>query len=158
MASIEDKILAATELSSPLIGNLPRPLVFTNGCFDILHRGHVSYLEEAAALGNSLLVAVNSDDSVRRLNKGLDRPINPLADRLAIVAALQSVDLVIPFDDSTPLELIKQIHPDILVKGGDWPLEEIVGATEVIQYGGEVHSIPFRYQRSTTDLIRRIRN
>lgn len=158
MASIEDKILAATELSSPLIGNLPRPLVFTNGCFDILHRGHVSYLEEAAALGNSLLVAVNSDDSVRRLNKGLDRPINPLADRLAILAALQSVDLVIPFDDSTPLELIKQIHPDILVKGGDWPLEQIVGATEVIQYGGEVHSIPFRYQRSTTDLIRRIRN
>lgn len=158
MASIEDKILAATESSSPLIGNLPRPLVFTNGCFDVLHRGHVTYLEEAAALGNSLLVAVNSDDSVRRLNKGLDRPINPLADRLAVVAALQSVDLVIPFDDSTPLELIKQIHPDILVKGGDWPLEQIVGATEVIQYGGEVHSIPFRYQRSTTDLIRRIRN
>lgn len=158
MASIEDKILAATELSSTLISNLPRPLVFTNGCFDILHRGHVTYLEEAAALGNSLLVAVNSDDSVRRLNKGLDRPINSLADRLAVLAALQSVDLVIPFNESTPLELIKQIHPDILVKGGDWPLEQIVGATEVIQYGGEVHSIPFRYQRSTTDLIRRIRN
>lgn len=158
MASIEDKILAATELSSTLISNLPRPLVFTNGCFDILHRGHVTYLEEAAALGNSLLVAVNSDDSVRRLNKGLDRPINSLADRLAVLAALQSVDLVIPFDESTPLEVIKQVHPDILVKGGDWPLEQIVGATEVIQYGGEVHSIPFRYQRSTTDLIRRIRN
>ena len=158
MASIEDKILAATELSSPLIGDLPRPLVFTNGCFDILHRGHVTYLEEAAALGNSLLVAVNSDDSVRRLNKGLERPINPLADRLAVLAALQSVDLVIPFDESTPLAVIKQVHPDILVKGGDWPLEQIVGATEVIQYGGEVHSIPFRYQRSTTDLIRRIRN
>lgn len=158
MASIEDKILAATELSSTLISNLPRPLVFTNGCFDILHRGHVTYLEEAAALGNSLLVAVNSDDSVRRLNKGLDRPINPLADRLAVLAALQSVDLVFPFDESTPLAVIKQVHPDILVKGGDWPLEQIVGATEVIQYGGEVHSIPFRYQRSTTDLIRRIRN
>lgn len=158
MASIEDKILAATELSSTLISNLPRPLVFTNGCFDILHRGHVTYLEEAAALGNSLLVAVNSDDSVRRLNKGLDRPINSLADRLAVLAALQSVDLVIPFDESTPLEVIKRVHPDILVKGGDWPLEQIVGATEVIQYGGEVHSIPFRYQRSTTDLIRRIRN
>lgn len=158
MASIEDKILAATESNSPLITNLPRPLVFTNGCFDILHRGHVTYLEEAAALGNSLLVAVNSDDSVRRLNKGLDRPINPLADRLAVLAALQSVDLVIPFDDSTPLELIMQVHPDILVKGGDWPIEQIVGATEVIQYGGEVHSIPFRYQRSTTDLIRRIRS
>jgi len=158
MASIEDKILAATELSSTLISNLPRPLVFTNGCFDILHRGHVTYLEEAAALGDSLLVAVNSDDSGRRLNKGLERPINPLADRLAVLAALQSVDLVIPFDESTPLAVIKQVHPDILVKGGDWPLEQIVGATEVIQYGGEVHSIPFRYQRSTTDLIRRIRN
>lgn len=158
MASIEDKILAAADVNSPLIASLPRPLVFTNGCFDILHRGHVTYLEEAAALGSSLLVAVNTDDSVRRQNKGIERPVNPLADRLAILAALQSVDLVIPFDDSTPLELIRQIRPDVLVKGGDWPIEEIVGAAEVIQYGGEVHSIPFRYKRSTTDLIKRIRN
>ena len=158
MPSIEDKILAATDSDSPLITSLPRPLVFTNGCFDILHRGHVSYLEEAANLGSSLIVAVNTDDSVRRQNKGTDRPINPLPDRLALLAALQSVDLVIPFDADTPLELIKIIQPDILVKGGDWPIEKIVGALEVIQNNGEVHSIPFRYQRSTSDLIKRIRN
>ena len=158
MPSIEDKILAATDSDSPLITSLPRPLVFTNGCFDILHRGHVSYLEEAANLGSSLIVAVNTDDSVRRQNKGTDRPINPLSDRLALLAALQSVDLVIPFDADTPLELIKIIQPDILVKGGDWPIEKIVGALEVIQNNGEVHSIPFRYQRSTSDLIKRIRN
>jgi len=158
MPSIEDKILAATDSDSPLITSLPRPLVFTNGCFDILHRGHVSYLEEAARLGSSLIVAVNTDDSVRRQNKGTDRPINPLPDRLALLAALQSVDLVIPFDADTPLQLIQIIQPDILVKGGDWPIEKIVGASEVIQHGGEVLSIPFRYQRSTSDLIKRIRN
>ena len=109
-------------------------------------------------LHSSLIVAVNTDDSVRRQNKGTDRPINPLPDRLALLAALQSVDLVIPFDADTPLELIKIIQPDILVKGGDWPIEKIVGALEVIQNNGEVHSIPFRYQRSTSDLIKRIRN
>ena len=158
MASIEEKILAISDTSSPLLSKLPRPLVFTNGCFDILHRGHVSYLEEAAQLGNSLLVAVNTDSSVRRQNKGTDRPINPLDDRLALLAALQSVDLVIPFDSDTPLELIQMIKPDILVKGGDWPIEQIVGAQEVINNGGEVHSIRFRYQRSTSDLINRIRS
>ena len=158
MASIEEKILSISDTSSPLLSKLPRPLVFTNGCFDILHRGHVSYLEEAAQLGNSLLVAVNTDSSVRRQNKGTDRPINPLDDRLALLAALQSVDLVIPFDSDTPLELIKIIKPDILVKGGDWPIEQIVGAEEVINNGGEVHSIRFRYQRSTSDLINRIRS
>ena len=158
MASIEEKILAISDTSSPLLSKLPRPLVFTNGCFDILHRGHVSYLEEAAQLGNSLLVAVNTDSSVRRQNKGTDRPINPLDDRLALLAALQSVDLVIPFDSDTPLELIKIIKPDILVKGGDWPIEQIVGAEEVINNGGEVYSIRFRYQRSTSDLINRIRS
>jgi len=158
MALIEEKILTATDTDSPLISNLPRPLVFTNGCFDILHRGHVSYLEEAAQLGRSMLVAVNTDNSVRRQNKGTDRPINPLDDRLALLAALQSVDLVIPFDSDTPLELIRLIRPDILVKGGDWPIDQIVGATEVIKWGGEVHSIRFRYQRSTSDLINRIRN
>jgi len=158
MASIEEKILAISDTNSPLLSKLPRPLVFTNGCFDILHRGHVSYLEEAAQLGNSLLVAVNTDSSVRRQNKGADRPINPLDDRLALLAALQSVDLVIPFDSDTPLELIQMIKPDILVKGGDWPIEQIVGAQEVINNGGEVHSIRFRYQRSTSDLINRIRS
>ena len=158
MASIEEKILAITDTNSPLISNLPRPLVFTNGCFDILHRGHVSYLEEAAQLGKSLLVAVNTDNSVRRQNKGTDRPINSLDDRLALLASLQSVDLVIPFDSDTPLELIQKIKPDVLVKGGDWPIERIVGAEEVINNGGEVHSIRFRYQRSTSDLINRIRS
>ena len=158
MSSIEEKILAKTDARSPLISSLPRPLVFTNGCFDILHRGHVCYLEEAAQLGNSLLVAVNTDDSVRRQNKGTDRPINSLDDRLALLAALQSVDLVIPFDSDTPLELIQTIKPDVLVKGGDWPIEQIVGAQEILQNGGEVHSIRFRYQRSTTDLINRIRS
>jgi rfaE bifunctional protein nucleotidyltransferase chain/domain len=158
MASIEEKILAISDTNSPLLSKLIRPLVFTNGCFDILHRGHVSYLEEVAQLGNSLLVAVNTDSSVRRQNKGTDRPINPLDDRLALLAALQSVDLVIPFDSDTPLDLIKMIKPDILVKGGDWPIEQIVGAEEVINNGGEVHSIRFRYQRSTSDLINRIRS
>jgi len=158
MTQIKDKIIAEKDINKHLLTNIPRPLVFTNGCFDILHRGHVSYLEEAAQLGNSLLVAVNTDASVRLLHKGKDRPVNPLSDRLALLAALQSVDMVIPFDAVTPLELIRQLKPDILVKGGDWPVEDIVGATEVLQAGGEVHSIPFRYQRSTSDLIKKIRN
>ncbi len=157
MVRIKDKIFAETDANNHLLSSLTRPLVFTNGCFDILHRGHVSYLEEAAQLGNCLLVAVNTDASVRRLNKESDRPINPLDDRLALLAALQSVDIVIPFDEETPLELIRLFKPDILVKGGDWPVEEIVGAEEVIQAGGKVHSIPFRFQRSTSDLIRKIR-
>lgn len=158
MARIKDKILAETDVDSDLLNSLPRPLVFTNGCFDILHRGHVSYLEEASLLGKSLLVAVNTDASVRKLNKDSDRPVNPLADRLALLAALQSVDMVIPFDADTPEELICLLKPDVLVKGGDWPIDKIVGAAEVIQNGGEVHSIPFRYQRSTTDLIKKIRS
>lgn len=150
------KIVAAEGLAAAL-ARLPRPLVFTNGCFDILHRGHVTYLEEAAALGASLVVGVNSDASVRRQNKGADRPINPLADRLALLAALGAVALVVPFEDDTPLSLIKQIRPDHLVKGGDWAPDRIVGAAEVQGWGGQVHSIPFRFQRSTTDLLRRIR-
>jgi D-glycero-beta-D-manno-heptose 1-phosphate adenylyltransferase len=140
------------------IADLPRPLVFTNGCFDILHRGHVTYLEEARALGASLVVGVNTDASTRRLSKGADRPINPLDDRLAVLAALESVSLVIPFDEDTPIELIKLVRPDHLAKGGDWPVEKIVGAEFVRSYGGKPHSIPFRYARSTSDLIRRIRH
>jgi len=139
------------------LSRLPRPYVFTNGCFDLLHRGHVAYLEEAALLGNTLIVAVNSDESVRRLEKGADRPINPLEDRMAVVAALGCVALVVPFDEDTPLDLIEAIKPDHLVKGGDWAPERIVGADAVRAYGGSVHSIPFRYERSTTELLRRIR-
>ena len=151
------KIVTVDALAAAL-ARLPRPIVFTNGCFDILHRGHVTYLEEAAALGASLIVGVNSDTSVRRQNKGADRPINPLEDRQALLAALGAVALVVPFDDDTPLELIKAIRPDHLVKGGDWTPDRIVGAAEVQGWGGQVHSIPFRFQRSTTDLLRRIRS
>lgn len=158
MTQLEDKIYSDTGAISDILSSLPRPMVFTNGCFDILHRGHVSYLEEAALLGKCLLVAVNTDDSIRRLDKGDDRPINSLADRLALLAALQSVDIVIPFDSDTPLDLIRLLKPDVLVKGGDWPVNEIIGAPEVLENGGKVHSIAFRYQRSTSDLIRKIRN
>ena len=136
---------------------LPHPLVFTNGCFDILHRGHVSYLAQARALGRSMVVALNTDASVRRLGKGADRPMNPLADRLAVMAALGSVDLVTWFDEDTPLARILDARPDILVKGGDWAPAAIVGAAEVLARGGEVHSIPFEVERSTTALIHRIR-
>jgi rfaE bifunctional protein nucleotidyltransferase chain/domain len=153
-----DKIVRARVDVAARVADLPRPLVFTNGCFDILHRGHVTYLEEARALGASLVVGVNTDASTRRLNKGADRPINPLDDRLAVLAALESVSLVIPFDEDTPIELIKLVRPDHLAKGGDWPVEKIVGAEFVRSYGGKPHSIPFRYERSTTDLIRRIRH
>jgi rfaE bifunctional protein nucleotidyltransferase chain/domain len=139
------------------IAALPRPLVFTNGCFDILHRGHVTYLEQARALGKSLVVGVNTDASAKRLAKGADRPINALEDRLAVLAALESVSLVIPFDEDTPIELIKLSRPDHLVKGGDWKIEKIVGHEFVESYGGKAHSIPFRFERSTTQIIRRIR-
>jgi rfaE bifunctional protein nucleotidyltransferase chain/domain len=136
---------------------LPRPLVFTNGVFDILHRGHVTYLARSRALGKSLLVALNADQSVRRLGKGPDRPLNRLEDRLAVVAALESVDLVTWFEADTPLECILQCRPDVLVKGGDWPVEKIVGAGEVMGWGGTVHSVPFEHERSTTALLSRIR-
>jgi len=139
------------------VTRLPRPLVFTNGVFDILHRGHVSYLAQARALGASLLVALNTDASVKRLDKGEDRPINVLEDRAAVVAALQSVDGVTWFDADTPLELILACRPDVLVKGGDWPADQIVGAAEVRSWGGSVHSIPFLFDRSTTRMLSRIR-
>ena len=142
------------------VATLPRPLVFTNGCFDLLHRGHVSYLEQAAALGAALLVAVNSDASVRLLKKTPNppaRPLNPLPDRMALLAALASVDAVVSYDQPTPLALITRIKPDHLVKGGDWPLDQIIGGKEVTGWGGEVHSLKFRFRRSTSELIERIR-
>lgn len=154
--AFERKIIAPDTLAAR-VAELPRPLVFTNGCFDILHRGHVTYLAQARALGASLLVAVNSDASVRRQGKGPDRPINDEADRQAVLAALESVSAVTLFDADTPLELILRVRPDILVKGGDWPVERIVGAAEVLGWGGQVHSIPFLHSRSTTALVQRIR-
>jgi rfaE bifunctional protein nucleotidyltransferase chain/domain len=140
------------------LGALPRPLVFTNGVFDILHRGHVTYLARAGALGASLLVALNGDASVRRLGKPGERPLNPLADRLAVVAALEPVAAVTWFDEDTPEGLIDACRPDVLVKGGDWPVERIVGGAGVLARGGRVLSIPFEHERSTTDLLRRIRD
>jgi len=139
------------------IDALPRPLVFTNGVFDLLHRGHVTYLARARALGAGLLVALNSDASVRRLEKGADRPLNALADRLAVLAALEGVDAVTWFDDDTPEALIAACRPQVLAKGGDWPVERIVGAGGVLARGGQVVSIPFEHARSTTQLVERIR-
>ena len=152
-----ERKLAKTDLAE-FCKHLPRPLVFTNGCFDIIHRGHIDYLDQARQLGASLIVAVNSDDSVKRQNKGEDRPINPEEDRMVLLAALESVDAVVLFDDDTPLAVITEIQPDVLVKGGDWPVDQIVGADQVIAAGGQVISIPFRYQRSTTSLLERIRS
>src|SRR5216117_1344753 len=121
---------------------LPRPQVFTNGVFDILHRGHVTYLDRARSLGASLIVGVNTDASVRRLGKGGDRPINGLADRLAVLAALEAVSLVVAFDEETPLALVLACHPDIIVKGGDYSAATTVGAAEVIAWGGRFEAIP----------------
>lgn len=136
---------------------LAGPKVFTNGCFDILHRGHITYLAQARALGASMIVALNSDASVKRQGKGHDRPINCLEDRLAVMAALACVDMVTWFDHDTPIEAILACRPEILVKGGDWPVDRIVGAPEVKAWGGQVHSIPFIHQKSTTALLEKIR-
>ena len=152
----ENKICPPEKLPARLAA-LARPLVFTNGVFDILHRGHVTYLARARALGASLMVALNSDASARRLAKAAGRPVNPLEDRVALVAALQSVDLVTWFNEDTPLGLIRAVRPEVLVKGGDWSVETIVGASEVKGWGGSTHSIPFEHERSTTGLLERIR-
>ncbi len=150
------KIAAATEALAR-IARLPRPLVFTNGVFDVLHRGHVAYLDDARALGASLVVAVNTDASVRRLGKGDDRPLNPLDDRMAVLAALSAVDLVVPFDADTPRDMIVACRPDVLVKGGDYTADTTAGAAETIAAGGRFVAIPFAFDRSTSALLRRIR-
>ena len=152
----EDKIRAPADAARWAAG-LPRPLVFTNGVFDLLHRGHVTYLAQARAMGAALVVALNGDASARRLGKGPDRPVNGLEDRLALVAALESVSAVTWFDEDTPAALIEAIRPDVLVKGGDWPVEKIVGARETLARGGKVVSVPFEHQRSSTALLEKIR-
>jgi len=154
--AFERKICRPEDLAARVAG-LKRPLVFTNGVFDLLHRGHVTYLAQARALGASLLVAANSDASARGLGKGAGRPLNALEDRLAVLAALEAVTLVTWFEPETPLELIIAVKPDVLVKGGDWKPEAIVGGAEVKGWGGAVHSLPLVAGRSTTSVIERIR-
>ena len=151
LAKICNRADAQSRLSA-----LPRPWVFTNGVFDILHRGHANYLAQARALGGSLVVALNSDASARRLGKGPDRPLNNAADRAALLAALESVNLVTWFDEDTPLELISALRPDILVKGGDYDMQKLAETAVVQSYGGQALAIPFVDGYSTTALVRKI--
>lgn len=158
---LKAKILAPLELADVLKQRLAQEpalkVVFTNGCFDLVHSGHVQYLEEARSLGDILVVGVNSDASVKRL-KGEERPINPLSRRMILLAALESVSYVTCFEEDTPYELIKLLQPNILVKGGDWQPQQIVGSDLVLARGGEVHSLSFEAGISSTELIRRIRS
>ena len=139
------------------LDKLPRPMVFTNGVFDVLHRGHVIYLAQARALGASLVVALNTDPSARRLGKGPDRPLNNEMDRACVIAALASSSLVTWFDEDTPLELIQQIRPDILVKGGDYDMARLPESALVESWGGRALALPFVAGYSTTALVRKIR-
>jgi len=140
-----------------LVARLPRPLVFTNGVFDILHRGHVEYLQEARALGAALLVGVNADVSARMLGKGDDRPLNREEDRAAVIAALRCVDAVVLFEERTPVATIEQLRPDVYVKGGDYDMETLEETRLVRSWGGRAEAIPFRQGYSTTQLVTRIR-
>lgn len=152
----EDKITTAENLKQR-INALPRPVVLTNGVFDILHRGHVTYLAQARALGASLIVAVNSDASVKRLGKGDDRPINSCEDRMAVLAALESVSLVVSFNGDTALEVVSTVRPDIYVKGGDYQMDAIPEGRAVLAYGGRVEAIPFVHGCSTSKLLAKAR-
>ena len=155
--SFEAKVCPPDELAVRL-ASLPRPLVFTNGVFDILHRGHASYLAQARALGASLVVGVNSDASVKMLGKGDDRPINTEADRQSLLAALESVDMAVLFTEQTPVNLIEKIRPDIYVKGGDYEIDTLAETHLVKSWGGKAVAIPFFYERSTTSLLGKIRS
>lgn len=152
----EKKITSIEDLAEA-VKNLPKPVVFTNGVFDILHRGHVTYLAQAASLGKSLVVAINSDASVRMLGKGPDRPINNEQDRAAVIAALESVSLVTVFADKVPLKAVELVKPDIYVKGGDYEIEDLPEAKIVHSYGGQVVTVSFDHDRSTTKLLKKVR-
>lgn len=156
MPNFETKITSNAELASR-VAALPKPVVMTNGVFDILHRGHVSYLAQARELGASLVVAVNTDASVKRLGKGDDRPVNTGADRMAVLAALESVSLVVEFDEDTALEAVQLAHPDIYVKGGDYDMAAIPEGQAVLAYGGKVAAIEFVHDRSTSKLLAKVR-
>jgi rfaE bifunctional protein nucleotidyltransferase chain/domain len=151
-----DKLCPRAELAVRLAA-LAKPIVFTNGVFDILHRGHVSYLAQARALGASLVIGLNSDASARTLAKGPDRPLNGEVDRACVLAALESVSLVTLFDESTPVELLKLVRPQLYVKGGDYDIEALDETKWVRSWGGEACALPFVAGYSTTALVRRIR-
>lgn len=157
MPSFEDKISDYATLQEHLAG-LPQPVVMTNGVFDILHRGHVTYLAQARALGGSLVVAVNTDASVKRLGKGDDRPLNSCADRMAVLAALEAVSVVLAFDEDTALEAVLAVRPDIYVKGGDYDMTAIPEGQAVLAYGGKAVAIDFEHDRSTSKLLAKVRS
>ena len=154
---LADKLCRPDRLG-PRLAALPRPLVLTNGVFDVLHRGHVMYLEQARALGASLLVALNTDASARRLGKGPDRPLNNEVARACVIAALASSSLVTWFDEDTPLELIRLVRPDILVKGGDYDMSKLAETAVVQAYGGRALALPFVQGYSTTALVNKIKS
>jgi len=156
MPKFEEKICSRADLAQR-VAALPHPVVLTNGVFDILHRGHVSYLADAREHGAALVVAVNTDASVRRLGKGDDRPVNSCEDRMAILAALESVSLVVPFDEDTALEVVQQARPDVYVKGGDYKMDAIPEGRAVLAYGGRAVAIDFEHDRSTTRLLEKVR-
>lgn len=157
-ARFENKILTAQACAQAIAQHRwPRPLVFTNGVFDILHRGHVTYLDAAAQLGGALIVAINTDASARRLGKGADRPLNGEQDRAALLAALACVDAVTFFDEDTPEALIALLRPDLIVKGGDYDMETLPETALVRSWGGDAVAIAFEHARSTTKLVERIR-
>jgi rfaE bifunctional protein nucleotidyltransferase chain/domain len=156
MPAFEKKICSREALAAS-VSQLPKPVVLTNGVFDILHRGHVTYLAQARALGASLVVAVNTDASVKRLGKGDDRPLNNCDDRMALLAALESVSLVVPFDEDTALETVIEARPDIYAKGGDYDMTAIPEGRAVAAYGGRAVAIDFKHDRSTTKLLAKVR-
>jgi rfaE bifunctional protein nucleotidyltransferase chain/domain len=145
------------EALAPALAQLPKPWVFTNGVFDVLHRGHVMYLAQARALGGSLIVALNTDASVRRLGKGDDRPLNTDADRAVVMASQESVSLVTWFDEDTPVQIIGEIRPAVLVKGGDYDMEKLPETALVKTWGGVARALPFVQGYSTTRLVQKIR-
>lgn len=154
--AFEGKVVTRSDLAAAA-ARLPRPVVLTNGVFDILHRGHVTYLAQARSLGASLVVAVNTDASVRRLGKGDDRPINAEADRAAVLAALDSVSLVTLFDEDAPLPVLEIVRPEIYVKGGDYDMRQIPEAQLARTWGAKTVAIAFEHARSTTALLRKVR-
>jgi rfaE bifunctional protein nucleotidyltransferase chain/domain len=156
MPTFENKICSRAELKVR-VAQLPKPVVLTNGVFDILHRGHVTYLAQARAQGASLVVAVNTDASVKRLGKGDDRPVNTCEDRMAILAALESVSLVVPFEEDTALEVVQEARPEVYVKGGDYDMQAIPEGKAVLAYGGRAVAIDFEHDRSTTKLLAKVR-